>query len=326
MQKTLRESGAGGRLPADTCQPRTGPSDEALLTRLDDSPVCGVALTGVSLLRLDLQHGLAPGNKIFKLRENLVEARRRGIQRLVSFGGPWSNHLHAVAAIGREEGFETVGIVRGEAGPSDTAMLADAAAWGMRLVNVSRADYRKRDDPDWHHQLEQRFGPCLVIPEGGANTAGVYGCLAIAKLLRELAPPGCRVVLPVGTGTTLAGVAAGLPADVEVVGIAALKGARDLETRVERALASIEALDSAPWSILHDSHCGGFARTNEALRQLLLDFDRVHGVPLEPVYTGKALLAIHQRLQSGEWTDRPNILVHTGGLQGRRGFPFLTPL
>jgi 1-aminocyclopropane-1-carboxylate deaminase len=327
MQQTSRESGAGGRHPADTCQPQADPSDEVLLTRLDDAPVCGVVLNGVSLLRLDLQHGLAPGNKMFKLKENLLEARRRGVRRLVSFGGPWSNHLHALAAIGREQGFETVGIVRGEAGPGDTAMLADVAAWGMHLVNMSRADYRERNDPACLRQLEHRFGPCLVIPEGGANTAGVRGCLAIAKLLREVAPSSCRVVLPVGTGTTLAGLAAGLPADVEVVGMAALKRARDLEVRVARGLASIGADNPAPWTIRHDSHCGGFARVPGELREFILAFEKVHGVPLDPVYTGKALYAIHRLRRSGEWgANEPLVMIHTGGLQGRRGFPFLTPL
>jgi 1-aminocyclopropane-1-carboxylate deaminase len=277
-----------------------------------------------SLLRLDRAGGLAPGNKSFKLRENLAEAGRLGVSRLVSFGGAWSNHLHALAAVGRDSGFETVGIVRGEATGDESPMLTDARAWGMQIVHVSRADYRQRNSREYLEQVGKQFAPCLVIPEGGANVAGTRGCMAIAGLVREFAPGARRVVLPVGTGTTLAGLAAGLGSGYEVVGISALKGAGDLEQRVERALVDCGTTEVADWRILHDYHCGGFARSNAQLRDFMLEFENVHAVPLEPVYTGKMLFAIHQLLQAGEWDcSTPVLAIHTGGLQGRRGFPWL---
>jgi 1-aminocyclopropane-1-carboxylate deaminase len=295
-----------------------------LLTRLDNTPVSEVAMGNVSLLRLDRMGGLAPGNKSFKLRENLAEAQRLGVSRLVSFGGAWSNHLHALAAVGRENGLATVGIVRGEATADETPMLKDARAWGMQIVHVSRADYRQRNTREYLEQVRKQFAPCLVIPEGGANVAGTRGCMAIAGLVRDVAPHTRRIVLPVGTGTTLAGLAAGLGGGYEVVGISALKGAGDLEQRVERALADCGATDVADWRILHDYHCGGFARSNAQLRDFMLDFQKAHGVPLEPVYTGKMLFAIHQLLQCGEWDPTtPVLAIHTGGLQGRRGYPWL---
>ncbi len=296
----------------------------SLLTRLDNTPVSEVAMGNVSLLRLDRTGGLAPGNKSFKLRENLVEARRLGVRRLVSFGGAWSNHLHALAAVGRDSGFDTVGIVRGEATGDESPMLIDARAWGMQIVHVSRADYRQRNTREYLEQVRKQFPPCLVIPEGGANVAGTQGCMAIAGLVREFAPGARRIVLPVGTGTTLAGLVVGLGGGYEVVGISALKGASDLEQRVERALADCGATEVAHWRILHDYHCGGFARSNAQLRDFMLEFENVHGVQLEPVYTGKMLFAIHQLLQSGEWESAtPVLAIHTGGLQGRRGFPWL---
>ena len=53
----------------------------------------------------------------------------------------------------------------------------------------------------------------------------------------------------------------------------------------------------------------------------MLAFEAVHGVPLEPVYTGKMLYAIHQLCSSGQWDcDTPLLAIHTGGLQGRRGY------
>jgi len=56
----------------------------------------------------------------------------------------------------------------------------------------------------------------------------------------------------------------------------------------------------------------------------MLAFEAVHGVPLEPVYTGKLLFAVHQmRLEGTLGQDEPVVLIHSGGLQGRRGYPWL---
>ena len=56
----------------------------------------------VDILRLDKMHALAPGNKWFKLALNLSAAKAAGAETLLSFGGAFSNHLHALAAIAQD--------------------------------------------------------------------------------------------------------------------------------------------------------------------------------------------------------------------------------
>ncbi|MFV8816449.1 1-aminocyclopropane-1-carboxylate deaminase/D-cysteine desulfhydrase [Haliea sp. E17] len=282
----------------------------------------GLPLDNISVLRLDQLGGAAPGNKSFKLRLHLRRAQARGVTRILSFGGGWSNHLHALAAVGSELGLQTIGVVRG--GDTDTAMLEDVRRWGMQLVPVSREDYRRRDQADYQRQLAARFGPCLVIPEGGAGSAGLLGSRAIADLAR-VPWQWSRVVVAVGSGTTLAGLAAGLENARELVGISALKGASDLESRVTAMLAGAGQQARLPWHIDHDWHCGGFARADERLRQFIPAFAAATGIPLEPVYTGKLFLALYHKLASGEWrADEPLLAIHSGGLQGRRGYAWLT--
>ena len=272
----------------------------------------------VTLLRLDRTGGRAPGNKAYKLRGNLAQARRQGVRRLVSFGGAWSNHLHALAAVANQHGFESVGLVRGA--ERGTAMLLDAERWGMQVVKLSRDEYRLRNDDDYLRSIERRYAPCLVIPEGGSNAAGVDGCRDIAELVNVLAAATQRIVLPVGTGTTLAGLVAGLGRPADILGISVLKGATGLESRVREMLAAQDGLPVPGWRVLCDHHCGGFARVTPLLREFVQAFEATQGVPLEPVYTGKMLLAIHQLTASGQLDRRPLLAVHTGGLQGRRGF------
>ncbi|MEM1155583.1 MAG: pyridoxal-phosphate dependent enzyme [Pseudomonadota bacterium] len=279
-------------------------------------------MSAVSLLRLDQMGGAAPGNKSFKLIANWQQAEALGLERLVSFGGSWSNHLHALAALGAEQGFATVGIVRDA--HSDTEMLKDVRRFGMEVVKVSRGEYRRRYEPAYIDDIARRFEPCMMVPEGGANAAGVAGCAAVADLIKQYAPGIDHIALSVGTGTTLAGLVAGLGKEYHVTGVSALKGALDLESKIAALLQKVSTRKRARWQILHDGHCGGFAKVSADLKRFILAFEDVQGVPLEPVYTGKLMYAIHQQLAAGAWPIvEPVLAVHTGGLQGRRGYPWL---
>ncbi|HET8710025.1 MAG TPA: hypothetical protein VFM32_01520, partial [Spongiibacteraceae bacterium] len=128
--------------------------------------------------RLDQLDAAASGNKLFKLAENLQAARREGYARILSFGGAFSNHIHALALAGREAGFETVGIIRGEPEAAENPTLRDAAAAGMQLHFVDRGTYRcltqkSFDSSELMADLQRRFGPFYTVPEGGANRLGV---------------------------------------------------------------------------------------------------------------------------------------------------------
>ncbi|GAB3271014.1 pyridoxal-phosphate dependent enzyme [Parahaliea aestuarii] len=278
----------------------------------------------LQVLRLDRCDALAPGNKIFKLSGLLRTARQRECRRLLSFGGPWSNHLHALAALGREMDLQTVGLVRGE--DLATPTLVEAAGWGMALYPLSRSLYRQRHDPAFQLACMQDYRADMLIPEGGDCPEGARGCQVIGAAIRQRFESGAQVVVATGTGTTLAGIVAGLDKRFQVLGISALKGALDTQQRI---LANLQALAGdndetlADWRLYHEFHCGGFARTNSELRAVIAWGDH-HGLPLEPVYTGKALLALRSLLSSGDIdAGRPLVLVHTGGLQGRRGFDWL---
>jgi 1-aminocyclopropane-1-carboxylate deaminase len=174
---------------------------------LDD---CGINLR---IARLDQLHPLLSGNKWFKLRRNLQFAKSVGATTLLSFGGAYSNHIHALAAAGRLFDFRTIGVIRGEiCGPLNPT-LSFAEAQGMMLLPVSRTEYRQRHDPVYLDELQARFGERVyLIPEGGANLLGVQGCMDIAQLLADEVSDleGCEILLACGTGTTLAGLVAGL--------------------------------------------------------------------------------------------------------------------
>lgn len=264
---------------------------------------------------LDLSKKHPTGNKFFKLKDNLARAKKEGAKTLLSFGGAWSNHLHALATVGAEQGFSTIGVVRGERPANLSAMLLDAKSRGMHLHFVSRSDYRNRDTSEYQEGLRRELGDFFLIPEGGSNEAGVKGAEDIVDLLEGQSFG--QLIVPVGTGGTLAGIVNRLPTDKSVYGVCVLKGADYLDQQVKDWTRG-----RANWSIDHGGHCGGYAKCPDELRQFILDFEASTGIELEPVYTAKMIYRLLQLMDSEEGSFSDVIAIHTGGLQGRRGFDF----
>ncbi|HEY3698339.1 MAG TPA: pyridoxal-phosphate dependent enzyme [Spongiibacteraceae bacterium] len=285
----------------------------------------------VALWRLDLIDAAAPGNKLFKLAKNFRAARVAGFRRVLSFGGAFSNHIHALALCGSAQGFETIGIIRGESSAAENPTLRDARAAGMQLHFVDRKTYRlltgqgETDDENrqrvLYAELQQHYGPCFIIPEGGANRLGVLGCRPLGEAISRLAYLPDHVTIPCATGSTLAGIAAGLENRCALLGIAVLKGGGFIAEQVRAQLRDIGAWHCTNWQIDIDSHTGGYARVPAALRQFVARFNLHTESAIEPVYSGKMLYAIHNRIERGEFARGSRILaVHTGGMQGARGF------
>src|SRR5689334_12683117 len=127
------------------------------------------------LARLDLLHPHYGGNKLFKLKYNLQQAKHQGYKALITFGGAYSNHLLATAFAAKEFGFRLVCVVRGEQPNPLNDVLQNIKRLGGTLHFVSREEYRLKNDLVYQQELQTAFGPAYVIPEGGANVYGVRG-------------------------------------------------------------------------------------------------------------------------------------------------------
>lgn len=276
----------------------------------------------VGIKREDLLHPHLGGNKLYKLHGHLRSAMVQGHRQVLSFGGAWSNHLYALAAAGQMLGMQTIGVVRGEAAAVPSAMLQDVAAMGMRLHFISRADYKRKRDPAFLDELHRHFGVFYTIPEGGGDAQGAEGCRALGQGLAVISrrTPFDVVCCAVGTGGTLAGLAAGLPESVSVCGFSVLKGADQLSGEVGDRLRELGG-PSADWQLETDYHCGGYARCPDQLAYFMQEFELQTGVSLDPVYTAKMMWGIARKASAGAWPAHTRILaLHSGGLQGRRGF------
>ena len=272
----------------------------------------GVTLT---IKRLDLVHPQISGNKFFKLKYNFLEAKRLGLRKVLTFGGAYSNHIAATAYAAHIVGFDSVGIIRGEelAYKPLNSTLATAQSFGMNLNYVSREKYRLKNTPEYLTELAHQFPEHYVIPEGGTNALAIQGC---REILTERDRSEFDVICcAVGTGGTITGLIEACHPNQYIWGFSALKG--DFLTQDVKQLTSRQG-----WHI-SDQYCGGgYAKTSPELIQFIQNFEAHYQIPLEQIYTGKMLMGIFDLIDQGKIKPQHRVLViHTGGLQGRRLVP-----
>ncbi|MCW3104465.1 MAG: hypothetical protein JWO09_2905 [Bacteroidetes bacterium] len=272
------------------------------------------------LLRADLNHPEISGNKLFKLRYNLEEVKRQRKKGILTFGGAFSNHIAATAAAGKEQGFSTFGIIRGEQTAELNSTLAFAQRQGMQLHFVSREAYRRKDDPGFLEALNiSSFDPSgfYIIPEGGANTLGVKGCMEIRDHIHI---PFDHICCACGTGTTIAGIILSLTEHEKALGFQVLKGEGYMHAEVQRWLKAFEHTKQN-WSIVEDYHFGGYAKLKPELLSFIERFESTHNIPLDFIYTAKMMYGIYDLIQKGYFKSGETVIaVHTGGVQGNAGF------
>lgn len=260
--------------------------------------------------REDVLHNEISGNKFRKLKYNLTEARNLGFTKLLTFGGAYSNHIAAVAAAGRDYGFETIGIIRGEELQGkylENPTLKKAFENGMQFYFATRTQYRDKTNPDFLAELKQQFGDFYLIPEGGTNELAVKGCEEILTTDDDLFDFICCAV---GTGGTISGIINSLQPHQKALGFPALKG--DFLFDEIRKYAKNDR-----WDLITDYHFGGYAKINEQLKQFMDQFYKKYLITLDPVYTSKLTFGVIDLISKGYFKpDSKILLIHTGGLQG----------
>jgi 1-aminocyclopropane-1-carboxylate deaminase len=270
----------------------------------------------INIKRDDLLHTVISGNKWRKLKYALLSAQQKKCRHLISFGGGYSNHLHALAYCCNKLGIKLTAIIRGDYSANLTPMLKDMKTWGADIHWLDKHTYQLRDDPIFLHELKQKYTDAVIIPEGGSQSLALQG---VAELVAELAQHYDYIVCPVGSGGTLAGlVAATQSVPSQVLGIAVLKGQGYLEELIANLLPA-SALNAINWQINHDYHFAGYAKSTAELRLFCAEFQLQTDIPIEPVYSGKMFFALKALIAKQHFPHASRILaLHTGGLQGLR--------
>lgn len=289
--------------------------------------------------RDDLIHPIISGNKWRKLSASITSlVNRQPTQdsvQIISFGGGYSNHLHALAYVCCVLGYEFTAIVRGHYSGNETPCLQDLKTWGCHIKYLDKTLYKSYTDvsqpeyPSSMKNLQEHFPRAVIIPEGGYSIDALAGsrmCISeiaqqlplICKQSNEPLPTKTLIVTPVATGSTLAGLVSAKYCDV--LGIAVLRGHGYLEDNVTALLSCQQSSNDCEWSINHDYVSRGYAKSSAVLDGFIQAWNQANPTMLvEPCYSGKALwglVELENKAALDAYSDI--IFLHTGGLQGAR--------
>ena len=265
----------------------------------------------IDMLRLDLVHPIISGNKWFKLKYYLEEAASKKVKTIASFGGPYSNHIVALAHAAKINNLKSIGYIRSNAGESITPSIQQAIDAGMDIRYLGRTNFQENKEKllqNKHSQSEIYF-----VDEGGYGALGAKGISELFSLL-PLAKYD-YIVCAVGTGTMLAGLINGSAEHQNIIGIPVLKNEESIADEIRHLLIDPDK----KFQVLHEFHQGGYAKTTPSQIQYMNQFWEQTNIPTDIVYTGKLVFAVHQLVQQKYFKENSSLLmIHSGGLQGNR--------
>lgn len=272
--------------------------------------------------RDDLVHPSIQGNKWRKLRPLLESFHFHSSARgIITFGGPFSNHLQAVAQAGALYGIKTVGILRGIAADLSNPTLREASAAGMKLFPIPKKDYDAKLESSLVQEIGRSYPDYLILPEGGATPEAVISCAEISREVLEqvgdCTDKPLFISVPAGTGTTAAGIFRGLPAPYKVLVFPAASYGVSSDT-ILGYLGKEEDLSRIQF--FTEYIMGKFAAPDPRIMDFAHWFAQRYQIQLDPIYTARMMFGLFDLLQQGFFPKGSVIVaVHTGGLQGWRG-------
>ncbi len=268
--------------------------------------------------RLDLIQSWADGNKYYKLKNNIAFALDHNIRTIVSKGGMFSNHLYSLAHACAHFEIELICVIRSYEADYENPTIKELRSLSGEILFLDPEQYNQFGEVE----TKLAYPDSMFIAEGGMGERAING---IMDLMEECLPQKpTHIVVSGGSMATACGLIASAPKEVKVIVVPAWKGCT--KQFIENKLVEYGITPLCDWEIWPDAHFGGFARYDRTLSDFMYSFTMETDIPLDPVYTGKMMYALSEKIKSGYFTDEDSILaIHTGGLQGIHGFAYRFP-
>lgn len=271
--------------------------------------------------REDLNHSLIQGNKLRKLKYSISEAISKDVEAIFTFGGAYSNHLAAVAAVANYFGFYSMGFVRGDELHNKpekwSNTLTKAKKLGMDFVFLSRQDYQLKSASLVVQDALNQMPNHLILSEGGSDYTAVKGVKEmVQELSRQLTKVDC-IICACGTGGTLAGIIDGTYESnlkSEVIGVPVINAENSIVSKIKELSQFNQNVD---WRLESSYKAGGYSKLNTELMEFGRWFKNKYNLSLDRVYNIKSFFAAFDMIEKGKIDSGKNlVIIHTGGLQG----------
>jgi len=287
------------------------------------------------------------GNKARQLEYYLGEAVRDKADIILITSAVQSNYSRSAVAAARKYGMAAEIQLEERVPDRPSEYYKSGNPFLSRLMGANTVSYPDGEDEEGAdnavfaraEELRKQGKKPYVIPLAGTHvplgSLGYVDCAEeLLKQINEQNIPVDTVACASGSGTTHAGLLAGLRASGSATPIYGICVRRDQISQTERVLKKskivakmigfeniIEPSDIRLTDVTLDP---GYGQLNDKVREAI-DLAAIHeGLLVDPVYTGKALAGLIDLIRAGEFSKDQNILfIHTGGTPALFGYPEL---
>ncbi|MBE51246.1 MAG: 1-aminocyclopropane-1-carboxylate deaminase [Flavobacteriales bacterium] len=267
----------------------------------------------IYIKRLDLMHPYVSGNKWFKLKHNFSEAVVNGYNKILTFGGAYSNHIFSTAYLAKELGLQSIGVIRGEEIIPKNYTLNFAENCNMKLHYLNRDDFRDRETERVINFLKDKFGDFYLMPLGGNNLNSLKG----GEEIIEQDDRYDFICSSIGTGSTFSSITNASQQNQNILGFPAIR----MNNNSKTYQFIKNATNKNNWKLIFHYDFGGFAKYDKNLINFIHKFYEETKIPLDIIYTAKMVYGVIDMVKKNMFTRNSKILlIHTGGLQGNIGF------
>ncbi|MEL6390408.1 MAG: pyridoxal-phosphate dependent enzyme [Bacteroidota bacterium] len=269
----------------------------------------------IDIKRDDMIHPWISGNKWRKLKYNFNYLRDHNYGGVITWGGAFSNHLIAVAAMAKSLNVPSVGLIRGYALDAHNPTIRRLEELDMQLYPVEPKEYQLKTRSAEAQNILERYSDYFLIPEGGTNAHAIRG---VSEIWDEIDGQYDAVYVGLGTGGTAAGLTHGHVKAKQIIVVSSFRGEVDSLAGLPHMKKDTE-VEIVPSAII--TRFGAYhAEIASYIRNV---FDET-GLYLDPIYTSKVMMTMEQHVQTGKYPVGSRILfLHTGGLQGINGYNYL---
>lgn len=274
------------------------------------------------------------GNKTRKLEFLVADALAKGCDRLITLGGPQSNHCRQTAVFAARHSLRCTLVL---AGSPPSQRLGNLLIDELLGAELYFAGSRPRDvvAADMAHRARTNGERPYLIPLGGSNGLGALGYVrAMAEALAQIKAQGLdidTIVLASSSAGTQAGLVLGAALfgfAGRVLGISIDAGERELCRRIADIaldaavlLDRTDTLETLRVEVNADYLGGGYAVVGRLERDAIHTLARVEGLLLDPVYSGRAMGGLIDLIGKGRFDRRERVLFwHTGGTPALSAF------
>lgn len=265
--------------------------------------------------RDDAIHPLISGNKWRKLSGHIIKTKESPNPRIVTCGGPWSNHILAAAAAASLHKIPITGLIRGNYHKYTSELLIQSKALGMELIFLSNSDFQKLQSDTVSMLSSLDLSQHTYIPLGGDDASGMQGCRIIVDEIISTSLRPDTWIIAAGTGTTSCGMLSNINYACDVYVFSAVNTKKEI-LKLDSRLNQIKTIANI---VLLPPHRCPMGKVDQPFLDFVKEFHSQTNILLDPLYNGKMMEVFFSNRKSPISLEDKVVVYHSGGLFGWEG-------